>query len=95
MKISSLNADHISFILAADKGIYWSSIQFNRHLINIRLVLILSPFLHISNHKDNIGVVVVNGHSNLVPLLHLPPLNENKSTTILLLPTLLWLNSGS
>lgn len=95
MKISWFDADHISFILATNKGIYWSSIQFHRHLINLRLVLFLFPTLFFSIHKDNIGVIVVNRHSNLISFLHLPPLNNNKITTILWLPTLLWLNSGS
>lgn len=35
MKVSGHNADHITFVLAADEGIYGTGIQFDRHLIDL------------------------------------------------------------
>jgi hypothetical protein len=94
-EISGFDGDDIALILAANKGINGAGIEFEGHFVDLSLVLVLAPILPVAIHKDNIGVVVVDRHADLVSLLHLPPLSPSKGTTILLFPTLLWLNSPS
>jgi hypothetical protein len=78
--------------LATHKGKQRTRIEPHWHFVDLHLFIVLLPILLAALHEDDIGVVIVDLHPDLVSLLEAPPLAYNITTIRLLEPAFVWLN---